>query len=128
MPTKTVAKRRKRAKSPRCPCPCRQSSRLRKVECAGCGNVAWQSRPQIERGLMECPCGFEMRPACLLDRAAAGDVEAGREFDHRYPSRPDPQLSAWAKKGAKTRAWHKVRDAIPAATAESCRVADDMPF
>lgn len=98
MPRKKVAKR--------CPC-CKQTSRLRKVECGGCGNVAWQSRPQMARGLMECPCGYEMRPACLLDRETAGDDEAGAIFDHRFPSRPDPVFSARSKKAAATTAFRK---------------------
>ena len=103
----------------KCPC-CKQSSRLRKVECS-CGNVAWQSRVMIERGAIDCPCGFPMLPVCLLDRQRQGDRDAGMRFDHKYPSKPDPTFSRRASKGAATRKFRAACAAIPVAS-------DPIPF
>ena len=105
----------------KCQC-CKQSSRLRKVECV-CGTYAMQSRSMIRNGLLSCHCGGTLEPVCLVDRAElCDDREAWAEYAHRFPGRPDPQLSAWAKKGAQTRKARKAYAAVRVAT------VPEMPF
>lgn len=106
----------------KCPC-CGQKSRLRRVECT-CGNAAYQSRKQIAAGLMACPCGGTLDPACLLDRELIGGEygrEAWAEFAWKHQTRPDPHYSAIAAKGAATRAFRNACAAVPVAS-------DPIPF
>lgn len=45
-----------------------RTTRLRKLECE-CGNIAYQSRAQIKRGVNRCCCGGELIPADPDDAA-----------------------------------------------------------
>lgn len=75
----------------RCSCGCGQApettSRMRKLECSRCGYIVRVSRTHLERGLPTCPCGMELEPHCLWDRATAGDERAESEAMHACLSR-----------------------------------------
>ena len=75
----------------RCSCGCGQApettSRMRKLECFRCGYLVRVSRTHLERGLPTCPCGMELEPHCLWDRATAGDDRAAAEAQHKCLSR-----------------------------------------
>lgn len=60
-------------KAIKCPCGCGQAPatncRLRKITATECSCIARVSREMIGRGVFVCPCGHELEPCCMHDRA-----------------------------------------------------------
>lgn len=50
----------------------RDTCRNRPTKCDGCGYRAYTTRAWLQRGLLTCPCGGELRPTKLADLAFIG--------------------------------------------------------
>jgi hypothetical protein len=56
-----------------------KTTRMRKLACESCANIAYQSRARIGQGFMLCPCGSRFIPADVDDAALLMDWEELRE-------------------------------------------------
>lgn len=66
------ASRRSKRRTVKCDCGCGQApaktTRLRLCQCT-CGRKIRETREWLTAGPLSCPCGGELEPVCLLDRA-----------------------------------------------------------
>jgi hypothetical protein len=79
--------------------PGEPKSRLRKLECPGCGFIARASAGALARsGAPSCGCGDRMEIATLRDRVAVGDPDALAELERCELASAGAQLERAAKR------------------------------
>ena len=90
-----------------------KTTRLRKVQCGGCGYTARVSRTWLAQGLPGCPCGSRLVPADLDDVLAAleaGHVAATDLDEHaEYQTFERARASAAAGQANRSARWGPVR-------------------